>query len=509
MRLSGIQFSRLPHHVIRRFRSSVSASQDDDVFANSLRKTVDAHRSSNRARLIRKTYPRSPAPGLFRPTIPPENRPGYQLPAPPVLEPFKPVPKKTKSKKHSRQRKPELNAQLTDARKETYAIRKSTSTRLGCPEQTPWLSYLELPEGIGDASAHLDAEILALDRYLSTSPREQHQIDQVRWKLVSLLKPVAPHAPKLIGSRATGLALAHSDLSLFLPYEDFPPTLDHVRKPRVTISQIQDSCMRLLHKVESALQEDPAFHGQVRLNSKNNRAVDAQHRPTGLSLHVVCGERVPAISEYLKDYLVEYPVLRPLYTSLRVLLETQGLYGSSQSGVGIAPSALALLVVAFLKMNHGRFPGSHRLGDQLLALLQFYSTGVDLQAFGVAVDPPSFFNVDILRPVPHQETEPAYLRGQRSLMAAKRTAAIRGNISASRRLCIQDPTHYMKDLGRSCTHTAELQSAFAAAYQQLRAACDAWDGPQENTSILTTALRANFDVLEDLRSQIVFPVDPH
>lgn len=90
MRLSGIQSSRL-FHIPRRFRT-IQPPQDDDVFANSLRKTLEAHRASNRARLIRKTYPRAPSPGLFRPYIPPENRAGYQppLPAPlslPVISP--------------------------------------------------------------------------------------------------------------------------------------------------------------------------------------------------------------------------------------------------------------------------------------------------------------------------------------------------------------------------------------------------------------------------------------
>jgi DNA polymerase sigma len=101
--------------------------------------------------------------------------------------------------------------------------------------------------------------------------------------------------------------------------------------------------------------------------------------------------------------------------------------------------------------------------------------------------------------------ESAYLRGQRSLIAAKRTAAGRGNLPASRRLCVQDPTHYMNDLGRSCTRTPELQSVFATAYDQLRSACDSWESSREESSILTKALRAKFDGLEKMREQIVHP----
>jgi hypothetical protein len=163
-----------------------------------------------------------------------------------------------------------------------------------------------------------------------------------------------------------------------------------------------------------------------------------------------------------------------------------------------------MLLVAFLKMNHGRFPGLHRLGDQLLAFLQLYGGEVDLQSVSVAVDPPGFFDAGILRTNDGAE-DSAYLRGQRSLIAAKRTAAARGNLPASRRLCVQDPTHYMNDLGRSCTRTPELQSVFAAAHERLRSAYDNWEGSAEKSSILTKALRARFDGLEKMREQIVHP----
>ncbi|KAF3403832.1 hypothetical protein F1880_010220 [Penicillium rolfsii] len=503
MRLSGIQSSRLSQITTRRLRSIPPSSQDDDVFANSLRKTLDAHRASNRARLIRKTYPRAPSPGLFRPYIPPENRAGYQ-PPPPLLPLAIGSEERLSAsgKKRSRRRTPEANTHEADVRPERNAIRSVEDGVSGLIGQTPWLSYLPNASVPGDASAYLDAEIQAVHNYLAPSPEEQQQVAQLGAGVSASLEHVVPQAPILIGSRRTGLALAHSDLDFLLPFEDLPRSLDRTRRPSPTRPQIRDAHLSLLRQVEKQLQNTPEFRDQVRLSGKHSLFIEARHRPTGLLLQLYCGERMPAFTEYLQDYLVEYPSLRPLYATTRALLEARGLYGSSQAG--ISPDALAMLLVAFLKINHGRFPGPHRLGDQLLAFLQLYGRDVDLQSVGVAVDPPGFFDADTLRSIDGTE-QSAYIRGQRSLIAAKRTAAARGNLPARRRLCVQDPTHYMNDLGRSCTRTPELQAVFAAAYDQLRAACDNWEGSREERSIVIKALRANFDGLERMREQIVHP----
>lgn len=507
MRLSGIQSSRLSP-IPRRLRTiTIQPSQDEDVFANSLRKTLEAHRASNRTRLIRKTYPRAPSPGLFRPYIPPENRAGYQPPSPlslssPAISPEQHPSGKAGAKKRSRRRTSEPSTPSTNDRPERNAIRSVGDVGSGRWGQTPWLGYLANAGTRCDASAYLDAEIQALHHYLAPSSSEQDRVTQLGEEVSSLLESIVPRTPTLIGSRRTGLALAHSDLDFLLPFEDLPRFLDKTRRPSLTRPQIRDAHLNLLRRVEATLQSAPEFKGQVRLVGKRSLVLEARHGPTGLLLQFYCGERIPAFTEYLQDYIVEHPSLRPLYATTRALLEARGLFGSAQAG--ISPDALSMLLVAFLKMNHGRFPGPYRLGDQLLAFLQLYSRDVDLQSVGVAVDPPCFFDAGTLRSIEGVE-ESAHLRGQRSLIAAKRTAAARGNLPASRRLCVQDPTHYMNDLGRSCTRTPELQSVFNTAHEELRSACEAWEGAREERSILTKALQASFDGLERMRKQISSP----
>ncbi|KAJ5114616.1 hypothetical protein NUU61_000375 [Penicillium alfredii] len=509
MRPSGLPsaVNRLSFHV-RPFHASFAPAKTPDVFANSLRQTLAAHRSSNRARLIRKIVPRTDRPDIFRPEIPPECRADYQ----PRLEPTLPTPTPEQSqianplsKRHQRRLRRSSSSGVSRIPKDRpagHAI-QSADTINGRPEQQPWLRELGPFQTNGDGSTHLDAEIRALEHYLVPSSREQEQIDRLRVEVTSFVEAVVPHTPQVIGSRGTGLALAHSNLDFLLPFEDLPRSLDRVRRPSATRPQIRDAHTDLLRQVGFALRRSTAFDNFVHRHGKHGPMLTVRHRPTGLNLSFSCGEGVPALTEYLRDYQAEYPALRPLYVATRTLLEARGLFGAPKSSIG--PDALAILLVAFLKMNHGRFSGYHRLGDQLLALLQLYGTGINLQDVGVAGDPPGFFTTETLRSVPDVD-EPAYCRGQRSLISAKRTAAAKGNLPAARRPCIQDPTHYMNDLGRSCTRTPELQRALAAAYEQLCLACKNWANDSENMpSILTTALQANFEPLENLRAQIMCP----
>ncbi|KAJ5652499.1 hypothetical protein N7507_009925 [Penicillium longicatenatum] len=498
MRLSGIQSTRLSLHVPRRIRNI--PAQDADVVPNSLRKTLEAHRSSNRARLIRKIYPRTPAAGLFRPWIPLENRADYSPP-----EPKHSVSDESEVKKPGKKRARTRILETKPQGPENHIINAIRSADQSTPAQNPWVSFLAPVKLAGDAAVHLDAEIQALDRYLAPSLSEQKQITQVSAEVKSLLEPVAPQLPQIIGSHYTGLALAHSDLNFLLPFEDLPRSRHNPRGPSATRPKIRDAHVSLLRQVEFTLQSSPIFTGQVHWSTKGRPVLEARHQPTGLLLRFHCGERVPATTRYIRDYLVERPTLRLLYTGVRALLEPRGLFGSARAS--ITPEALVMVIVAFLEMNHGRYSEPHPLGNQFLDLLQLYGTDINLQSVGVAVNPPGFFGAEILRFATGEDAEPAYRRGQRSLISAKRTAAAKGNLPVDRRLCIQDPTQFMNDLGRSCIRTPELQNALTVAHQRLSHACDTWEGSERNSSILTTALQANFDELDKIRGQVVRQMD--
>lgn len=485
MRLTGIRSSRLSLHVPRRSRF-VPPVQDHDVFANSLQKTLAAHRSSNRARLIRKTYPRVPSPGLFRLEIPPENRLGYK---PPTLAPStseKPLPKLPGDRRRRRKRHPDTPSPPGEGRASANTLQRD-SERLA--DLRPWLKHVVWPAITGDGVAYLDAEIRALDCHLTPSSLQSNQVAQIGEEVASLLEEQGSHAPQLFGSRRTGLAVAHSNVDFILPFRDPERSLQRARMPSATRPQIRGAHREFLSGVHALLRRSQAFGGHAELCNKRD-VLETRHEPTGLVLRLSCAESIPTLTEYLQDCLVEYPTLRPLYVAMRTLLEARGLYGSAPGRV--RSEALAMLVVAFLRMNHGRFPGPNRLGDQFLALLRLYGTEIDIQSVGVAVDPPGFFGADVLLAAPDIDSTPAFLRGQRSLMRKKHTAAEKGNTSLSRGLCVQDPTHYMRNLGLACTRSADLQKTFSQAHERLHHICDHWEGQHATDSIFAAALHQNW-----------------
>ncbi|KAL1997590.1 hypothetical protein VTN02DRAFT_1395 [Thermoascus thermophilus] len=210
--------------------------------------------------------------------------------------------------------------------------------------------------------------------------------------------------------------------------------------------------------------------------------------------------------EYVRGYRAEYPALRPLYVATRMILETRGAFGPRRASV--SAYGLLLLVVAALKMHHGRFRRPDSLGEQLLAVLHTYAA-VDWRRTGVSVDPPGFFDAASVRAVSPDDDDPAYLRGQRALLQAKRTAAVQRNFPAAGAVCVQDPTNYLNDVGRSCVRSARLQDVLARAHAQLRSAVAEWDEDEDAAepggSILAHALQANFEDFERVRSRIVHP----
>ncbi|KAJ5469470.1 hypothetical protein N7539_009088 [Penicillium diatomitis] len=551
MRLAPRQPARLSSKITRRTQAQSPPTQNEDIHTNSLRKTLEAHRASNRARLIRKVYSRQDPPGLFRPYIPPENRAGYQPPSPLQLEsPPARISQEASADQTtapSSKRSPRSRSQVPNSKAEATlpllspghapAIRSIGAKDPSDLSQAPWLKYLPTTEETTgasiyrDASTYLNAEILALHHYMKPTPEEQDTITRLSREISSLLETVVPSPPLLFGSRRTGLALAHSNLDFLLPVKDESRSPDRTRRPSPHRPQIRDAHLALLRRVEEKLRDTADFQYQsssppvtkdrspdlIHLSHSSGLVLRARHRPTGLLLQFHCGEGIPALTEYIQDYLVEYPSLAPLYTSARTLLEAHGLIGSQPdgnkptapgTGTGISPGALLMLLVAFSKLNHGQFPGPHRLGDQFLAFLKLYGKQIDFKTTGVAVDPPRFFNAQNTPPPPPPPPSPqsppsqssnptpapastknqyqdyaAALRGQRSLLSTKRTAATRGNIPATQRLCVQDPTHFMNDLGRSCARTSQIQNVFATAYDQLRMGCDTWEGKEKGLGL--------------------------
>lgn len=502
----------------KRLHRTLIRTNDSNIFPNDLQKTLEAHRSSNRASLIRKVVPRTFPKGAPPPSTDPSDgackSSSNEKPSPEASS------RAAHSVKASRGRKrrptqqtrvsPETTPSLLSSPNPTQEGIWNADSKESLPDMCPWLDYIDPETHPSDAVSHLDAEIRALERYMIPTPREHTTVDTLVATVSGYLTGTVPHPPDVIGSWRTGFASGHSDLDLMLPVEDVERSINKFRNPSPTRPKILDVYSDLLGRVARVLAQNPMF-SRVHPPKKGMPMTTAVHSPTGLKLTFSCGDGLPPSVEYTRYYHTEYPAVRPLYMASRVILEARGMLGAHQSSIG--SGALLMLLIAFLKMNHGRFQRSGNLGEQLLAFLETYGMEVDLKTTGVSVDPPGFFNEDTVEAEStiYDGAMAAHLRGQRSLLNLKETAARRNNFPNARRLCIQDPSDYMRNLGRSCTRTAELQKTLACAYDLLQISLETWKahGNNPRRSILKHALRANFDRFQAKRTRLSFSEEPY
>ncbi|PYH95223.1 hypothetical protein BO71DRAFT_429272 [Aspergillus ellipticus CBS 707.79] len=477
----------------RCFHKVRSTDKDLAIFKNSLQRTLEAHRSSNRSRLIRR-IPNKPDPKdtTDHSTTNHESS---------VVQPTAGTTSRPSAPKSPKRRSRSLGKDGPPSQPTISTRRWTPDPQTGRLEGHPWLDNLDLNRPFYDGLSQLNAEICALEKYFTPTPAEEDHVNRVVAELTRLLEGTVPHPPLVIGSWRTGFAMTHSGLDLLLPVPDEVRSIENIRKPSATRPKVLNLHRGLLRDVVDTLRQSPSFNDRVHLSTERG-CITAVEARTGLKLHIFCGEGLPPIVEYVMDYRAEYPSLRPLYMTIRLILESQGLYGWCASS--IRSEALVMLVVAFLKTNHGRFRRSDSLGERLLAFLHLYGIQIDLTTTGISVDPPDLFNADTLKKATKTyspEDLPAHTRGQRSIMNLRKTAAARGNMTTATRLCLQNPTNYMDDLGRACVQTREFQSALESAHECLILALETWEKCKPinpNCSLLNRVLRVNFDGFNDV-----------
>ncbi|KAL4945325.1 hypothetical protein BDV06DRAFT_40128 [Aspergillus oleicola] len=493
----------------RSLHHASTLAKDPPIFENSLEKTLEEHRTANRASLIRRVVPRSDSRAQNHPPNPSEPaRPGLsetqsqQLSTP--TQSARQHDEKSRKNIRASRRGRESKRMSESARNQqilhpfSFKVKKAKDR----PSQWPWLDELQLLESrpFSGGLSQLEAEIRALQSYMTPIPAEQEAIDrvvtEVRDLVASAIKPLEG-----FHVTCTGFPMDYTSFSLTFQIE---PAKDIENPSKIRAYRLRQYRESLEH-IRNIFK--PLYIYRIAFLHGSQSPPAIIHIPTGIYFQIENPEAPSALIEYIQDFHAEYQILDPLCIVINLILEARGLVISS--------NALQVLTAAFLKMNHGRFHGETSCAESLIAFLQTFGKDVDLRSTGISANPPGFFTADSVENACAMYSDtgnnpgdiPAYLRGQRSLINARRTALKKNNEQLANALLVQSPANYMKDMGRPFTETEKLRTLFPEIHEELTSALEAWEPPllgiSRETSILMRAFTANFKGFQRRRQRII------
>ncbi|KAL9597157.1 MAG: hypothetical protein Q9219_005323 [cf. Caloplaca sp. 3 TL-2023] len=299
---------------------------------------------------------------------------------------------------------------------------------------------------------------------------------QVKRIVISKLKDVTC---EMVGSYSTGLAMPYSDI-------DFAVLLpDNVKGKR------NKGYIRALRKLQLAFDQDRNFNSKSELVYARIPILRATHQVTGQEVQIQISRSASQQQEYTSAYLAEFPTLRALYLVIRSCLELRRLNITYEGGLG--SYGTLMLIVNALKRATGRYD-HHDVGSQLLYVLDFYANS-DLYRSGFSVEPPRTF----LK---------GKLKGQESSIASSGATdpVLRGIEYIAKikpqqpyLLCLQDPADPSNDLGRKAWMIKHIQATFALVRNKMMSDMEVWDrgsnGSATNgtkTAFLDTLIYGNY-----------------
>ncbi|KAL8737765.1 MAG: hypothetical protein Q9181_001355 [Wetmoreana brouardii] len=503
-----------------------------DIYVNDLEATLEAHRATNRARVIRRVYVPTD-PGFLRPDVEQSNE-DAEVDA-------ERQSNRTQSQDFNEQAEAVVgNPEDVNEERSSFETRKVTSPKLwefwpagtiqyqelGGPMQRgrsrgaleyyasarrpldtwevkrvgsisfrrPWLGHME--DWGGDSLQRLGNEIEAYERYMTPSSTELKATRKVALHVNRLVTAALEGSScEVIGSYSTGLALPSSDIdvSVFLPAieADAAPHRKSLRGLRY-----QKMYLQALRKLSKAMRSDSDFGDTPEIVHARVPIVRAIHQETGQEVQIQIWTGVRRQEQHTLAYLAEYPTLRPLYFVLRSCLKMRQLSFSLEGGLGAY--ATLMLIVNALKHTSGQYDPLD-VGKQLLHVLQFYAES-DLYRYGFSVDPPR-----------------KIVKGKKHTAANERVDSIACGINTISRtdprqpylLCLQDPADPSNDLGIKAYAIKHIQKVFARARSVIIRQMESWDSgaiersdDMKRVALLGALVQANYRLFSSNRDKI-------
>ncbi|KAL8671881.1 MAG: hypothetical protein Q9168_003634 [Polycauliona sp. 1 TL-2023] len=523
-------------------RTSLHYEDSPDIYVDDLDATLEAHRASNRARLIRRIEAGSD-PGVKRPVLgKTATGPSAQLPdcSPTACRPaastsrspsphpqanslakvdtaetIKGIDKSTLgienasrpweywpagtiqySKLYNGKDKA-LKGSVQEYRPQAFAPDGKwgleTLKKESCIFR-PWLQHLKEPDG--DAVHRLGNEIRAFEKYMALSDEEMNTTRRVAAEVRSLINLTLKEVScSVIGSYSTGLALPFSDVDIAVSLPAVEAEAAHHRKsPRGL--DFQKVYRKALYKIHRAFGFDPNLT-KAELVFARVPIVRATHRQTGQEIQVQIQAGANFQQQHTLAYQAEYPSLHPLYLVIRSCLEMRRLSMPFEGGLGSYP--ILISIVNALKHASGQHH-PHDLGGQLLHVLKFYESN-DLYRYGFSVDPPHMFRKDKKSMSAEEKLSRATDPVLNGLDSMAKLNPLRPYL-----LCLQDPADPKNDLGRKAYAIKHIQRTFAVARRNMDVAMTVWDR-QSNKSftsvgLLDALVHANYSNFQSERTKL-------
>ncbi|KAI4109979.1 MAG: hypothetical protein L6R37_000329 [Teloschistes peruensis] len=358
-------------------------------------------------------------------------------------------------------------------------------------DNCPWLRKLE---GTGeDALQRLGDEIKAFERFVTPTANEMKGARQVALQVRRIVQSILKDSScEVIGSYSTGLAMPNSDI-------DFSVTLAAVDRDATSHRkslrgrEFQKMYRSALLKIQRALGKEYDFGRDAELVYARIPIVRATHQATGQEVQIQMWSGIKRQEQYTLAYLSEYPMLRPLYFVLRSCLRMRGLGLTYEGGLG--SYATLMLIVNALKHGAGQYDPLD-IGRQLLHILSFYGQ-VDLYHDGFSVDPPRRF-------VKGRKNAVAEDPGLCGIDAIAKIDARYPYL-----LCLQDPADPTNDLGTKAYAIKHIKQTFRAARGKIISKMHRADKQARSTSksladvaLLAPLLRANYHDFQHRRAML-------
>ncbi|KAL8668167.1 MAG: hypothetical protein Q9202_000145 [Teloschistes flavicans] len=340
----------------------------------------------------------------------------------------------------------------------------------------PWLRTSESTGG--DALQRLGDEIKAFERFMTPTANELNGARQVALEVRRIIQSTLKDSTcEVTGSHSTGLAMPISDIDLSV-------TLPEVGRDATSHRQslrgrpFQKIYRKALLRLQQAFRKEIDFGYKAEVVYARVPIVRAIHRRTGQEVEIQMWSGIKGQEQYTLAYLSEYPMLRSLYFVLRSSLLIRSLGLTYEGGLG----SYATLVLAVNALKHGA--GQYDpldVGSQLLYILDFYAR-IDLYHDGFSVDPPRRF---------HKGGK--YGAGKDVALCGI-DAMAKINAHYPYLLCLQDPADPTNDLGSKAYTIKHIQETFQAARQRITRRMERWDTTtsSQSTSLLAPLLQANY-----------------